>query len=304
MAASAGSLTKLCVEPGASAHTFDTNSEPYRFWNVGLKRRGTIIDPNTIQGTRSHPSERTRSGPSLTRGPITMPASPLDLDAWLQRAMGGTKTVNAIAVADTVPWFGVLVQYYSGKTIEYKDCKLDRLILQGNAHQEGQEPEPISMSLDIVGLTTAVDTSYPSLTLGTAAGNYPYTFCDATTSQVSSSRTIRAFTLVIDNHIRPIWGNGSCTPTDLMESDRTVVYSVYVPFTSANADLYAQSAAGTTGTLVLTNGSLSCTFTFGVLQAPIVGPSIEHKGEVLLPITYVARKVSSTMEIAVSNVSS
>jgi hypothetical protein len=113
MAASAGSLTKLCVEPGASAHTFDASSEPYRFWSCHLKRRGTIIDPNSINGTRSHPSERTRGGPSLVRGPITMPPSPLSLDRWLERAMGGTKSVNTIALAETVPAFGVLVEYYS-----------------------------------------------------------------------------------------------------------------------------------------------------------------------------------------------
>lgn len=299
--ASAGSLTKLCVEPGASAHTFDTSSEPYRFWTCSLKRRGTIIDPNTIQGTRTHASEVTRSGPSLVRGAITMPISPADLDRWLERALGGTKSGNNIAVAETVPAFGVLVQYYSGKTIEYKDCKLDKLILQGNAHQEGQTPEPIQMTLEIVGLTTAVDTSYPSLTLGVTLAHAPFTFCDATTSQVSSNRTVRAFSLVIDNHIEALWGNGSCTPVELLERDRTVTYQVLVPFTSTNVDLYAQSAAGTTGNLVFTNSTVSTTLTFGVLQAPIVGPSIQHKGEVLLPVTYTARGITTTAEIAAVN---
>ncbi len=304
MSASAGSLAKLCMEPGASPHTFDSSSEPYRFWSCTVRRNGTIIDPNTIQGTRTHASEVTRTGPSLIRGSITMPVSPLDLDRILERTLGGTKTVNAIAVADTVPAFGLLVQYYSGQTIEYTDCKIDRMTISGNTHQEGEAAEVIQMQLDIVGLTAVVDTSYPTLTLGTAAGNAPYTLCDTTSTQIAVARRVRAFSLSIDNHIEVIWRNGSCTPIALLEQDRTVTYQEVVPYFSTNEDLYAQSAAGTTGTLVFTNGSLSTTFTFGVLQAPIIGPSIQHKGEILLPVNYVARGVSTTKEIAASNVSS
>ena len=303
MTASAGSLTAICVEPGASPHTFDANSEPYRFWGCSVRRNGTIIDPNTIQGTRSHASEVTRAGPSLVRGQISMPISPLDLDRWLERAMGGTKSVNTIALADTLPSFGVLVKYYSGQTIEYTDCKVDRMILQGNAFQEGSSPEPIQMTLEIVGLTAVVDTSYPSLTLGTAAGNAPYTFCDLTTTQVSAARKIRSFSMVIDNHLEALWGNGSCTPIEILERDRFIGVTENVPYFADNEGLYAQSAAGTTGTLVFTNGSLSCTLTFGVLQAPIIGPSIQHKSEVLLPVSYTARTVSTTKELVATNAS-
>lgn len=301
MSANPGSLTALCMEPGASPHTFDTNSEPYRFWVCDVARRGTIIDPNSIQGTRSHVSERTRSGPSLVRGKITMPIAPLDLDRILERALGGTKSGDTIAVAETVPAFGLLVKYYSGQTIEYTDCKIDRMIIQGNAFEEGQQPEPIQMTLEIVGLTAVVDTSYPVLTLGVAAGHAPYTFCDVTSTQVSAARKLKSFTLVVDNHLEPYWRNGSCTPIGLMERDRTVTLQEWVPYISDNEALYAQSAAGTTGTLVFTNGTMSCTFTFGVLQAPVIGPVIQHKNEVLLPVAYQARSISTTKEVVATN---
>lgn len=299
-----GTLTKWCAEPGEAPHTFDTSSEPYRFYQFGVRKIGTIMEPNSILGTRSHVSERTREGPSYVAGQISMAPSPLDLDRWLERGLGGTKSGNTIALTETIPYFGLLAEYYTGKTIEYKDCKLRSLTIRGNAYEEGETPQPVEMILDVVGKSTAQNTAFPVLTYGITAADKPYIFEDLTTTQVGTARKIRAFVFRIVNDVEVTWRNGSLTPVCLRERDRLVTVQALVPYTSDNADLYDQSAAGTTGNLVLTNGSYSLTLTFGVLQAPSIGPAIQHRGEILLPVNYTARMTGTTRELVATNVSS
>jgi len=100
--------TRYWVEPGASPHTFDSSSEridPYA-WSVG--KHGTILFADTIRGTRDQPSERTRSGPYMIRGRITLPVDVALMDLWLPRILGGNESADVFPVAETLPAFGLL----------------------------------------------------------------------------------------------------------------------------------------------------------------------------------------------------
>lgn len=73
-----GSQARLCFEPGAAPHTFDTSSEPYDFLYEGLRKQGRIVGGRGIRGTRSRSVERTRQGAYPVGGRIAFNISPAE----------------------------------------------------------------------------------------------------------------------------------------------------------------------------------------------------------------------------------
>lgn len=282
------------VEPGGSAHTFDSSSERYELVRESVSKQGVILDTNGIRGTRSHHSIRTRAGSYEAGGTVVTHPDPVGLDLWLPRILGGTESADSFPLAEALPAFGMLFDRVGG-TFEYKDCYVNRATFRG---QQGQLVE---LEMDIWAAQEATGTSAPSVSLGTAANNAPYVFSDGVLTIFSGARTMMDFECVIDNHLERRFAN-SLVATSITPQDRTVTLRCTTPFTSTELSaLYGTATAGVTGTLVLTNGGMSTTFTFGVLQLPDRSPNLTSKTEIKLGLEMTARMTGSTREIVITH---
>jgi len=300
--ASQGAQSLLCIEPLASPHTFDTSSEPYEFLYESLRRQGRIIGGHGVRGTRSASMERTRAGAYSVVGRIAMHPSPATLDLLLPRILGGTESADTFPLAETLPAFGVLIDRVN-EQFEYTDCKVNRAMFRGRAASlTGNDPEPIELVLEIVGKTEVTGTTYPALTLGTAANYAPYVFEDASSGLTlnAATRDMLAFELMIDNHLHARFSN-SLTATSITPRDRTVALQVLTPYTSDESNLYAQTNLGATGSLVFTNAGMSTTFTFGTLQVPPRSPIVKGKTEIGLELLMTARMSGATKELVITH---
>lgn len=291
--ASQGAQAKLCVEPLAAPHTFDTSSEPYEFISESIQKTGTNLDTEGIRGTRSHSKERTRRGTHEVGGSITINPSPADLDLWLPRILGAAESADSFALAETLPVFGVLVDRVA-QTFEYTDCKVNRAVFRSSAGGL------LELELDIMAKTEATGTSYPVLTLGTAANNAPYVMSDGVFTFVSAARKTMDIEIEIDNQLSRRFTN-SVTATDITPQDRVVTIRCTNPFTSDETSLYGQAQGGVTATAVYTNGGMSTTFTFAVVQFPDLSPTVGGKTEIPLVLEGIARMSGATKELVVTH---
>ena len=302
---STGAFAKLLFEPGASPHTFDASSELYEFLAENLGKEGRIVGGNEVSGSRSHRSERTRKAASYFRGSIVKNISPAELVTLLPKMLGAAASGTTFALDEDVPYFGVMIDRDYG-VFKYTDCKIDRWILKGRAPELGEDGEPdlLTLQLDIIASDEDPAASWPGSppSLGTSAAYAPYVFQDSCSGITlnGSTRDAMEFVIVGDNKIKALYTN-CLTPHSLVPRDRIIMARFRVPWNSTNADLYEQSAAGAAASVVLTNSTVSTTFTFGRLQVPPKSPFVRGKDTVDLVLEGQATMVSTTRELVVTN---
>jgi hypothetical protein len=161
----------------------------------------------------------------------------------------------------------------------------------------------VELVLDIMATDEATGTSVSgvsSVSISVASNAAPYVHSDAAFSFVSATRQVKEWWVLIDNHLQPRYVN-SVTATRISARDRTVVVRCVVPFDDDHDDLYAQSVAGASGTITLTNGNMSTLFTFANLQSPDNSPTIRGKTETHLMLDMIARMSSTTRELVVTS---
>ena len=299
-----GAQSRFCMEPGASPHTFDTASEPYDPLYETLSKKGRIVGGRTMRGTRSQAQERTRYGAFPVDGKVQFNVSPLDLDLWLPRMLGGAESSNSFPLAETLPSFGVLVDRVT-TTFQYTDGMVNRWILHGQAGPGDGDPDLLELTLEIFFKTVTTGTTYPALTLGVAAGNYPYMINDCSTLTLAgAARQMKEFWLVGNNFIERRWTH-SITTTRMSPRDRLINFRAVFPYDDDHDDLYGQARAGTTGTLTFTNAETSkvTSFVCGTLQSPDNCPNAMGKQEIDIVVEGTARKTGTTTELATTNAS-
>lgn len=296
--ASQGAMAKLYVEPAAAPHTFDTNSERWEFYAENIQKRGTIVNPPTIRGTRSPCSARSRSGPYTVGGQIHFPVSPVWLDSWLPRILGAAEVSDVFDVAETIPAFGILLSRIA-ETFQYTSCYVNRAVFR--PQPMGEMKTIITATLDIIGTAEITGTSAPNVTLDCSSAAYqPYLFSDTTITLLGTARQALDFVLVIDNHLDARFTN-SLTATSITPTNRTVVLRTTNPFTSDELDLYDQDVDGDDGQMVWTNENMSATWDFPNLQVPPESPTVTGKQEIPLYLTHTARRTTSDTEVTVTN---
>jgi hypothetical protein len=299
MACAQGALAKLCVEPGASAHTFDTSSEPYDFKYETLMKRPRVVGGNGIRGTRDQDVATTRYGSYPVGGRLALDVTPAMLDLWLPRILGGSETADNFPLAESLPSFGVLVDRVT-QTFQYTDCVVNRAVFHAKAGVGEGDPDLLEVVLELMGKNEITGTTFPVLTLSTASNARPYIHPDGVFTFASAAREIKEFWVMVDNHVQPRWVN-SLTATALCPHDRTVVVRAIGPYDSGNSNLYGQAIDGATGTIVWTQTGVSTTFTFGRLQAPINSPTVRGKTEIDMEITLIARATGATPSLNVTH---
>lgn len=276
---SQGVFSQVLFEPGASTHTFDSNSEIYEYLNHNIRPVGRIVGGNGIRGTRSRFKVRHRQGVTFIYGTMNMYVSPLDLVTLLPKMIGDSVSGTTFSLAEDTPYFGILCDNDEGVE-QFNDCKVDKWVIRSRAprFREDGEPEMLMLSLSIIGSSRASG-SWPGTppTLSTASNAAPYVFsdCDAAVTLSGSARAIEEFVLWGDNFQEAKYVN-SLSAHSIRPTDRLIGLTCRVPWNSTNSGLHAQAAAGAAASIAFTNGNLSTTFNFANLHVPTHGPAPER----------------------------
>jgi hypothetical protein len=293
-----GALARLFVEPGASPHTFDTSSETYDFISESVKASRTLLNSNTISGTRSQRSDRTRTGPDTVAGAIDFELTPQWLDLWLPRILGAAESSDVFAVAETLPEFGLKINRgnSTASTFNYLDCKVNRATIKG------QSGGVCMASVEIVGKSQTTGGASPAVAIGATAAYTPYVFTDAALSlndDLIGAAAISSFELTVDNLIESKFNN-SLTATCLRETDRLVTFRCNLAASDTNmTDMYSDNAGAVVFNIV--NGSRSALISLAQVQFGYEDPTVSGKSEVRWDIQGIARATSSVKEIIVTN---
>lgn len=274
--------------------TFDGSSYRFAFTSDSLRKQATVIESAGIRGTRSSMVESVRQGPYTVSGTLTTDVTPVMLDYFLPLILGGAESTDTFGIEETLPEFDVICDRVAG-TFKYSGCRVNRATFRGSKGQL------VSMSLDIIGETETTGESVPSVTLDTAAGDYPYAFTDSTVSIYSGSRSVNDFELTIDNVLVPN-GYNTSTAVDITTTDRIVTFRTNTRFTSTELSaLYDKGLTAGTVTLTLTNNNMSTVFALGRFQPPANSPIIDQNPEVTLPLEGIVRGITGSDEIIVTN---
>lgn len=300
-----GSLYKLLVEPGPSAHTFDTSSELYETLDgTGIMPTQERVYNAGMTGTRDERSERVRKGNKGVTAVIVIEPSPKDLDLWLPRIMGTAAAGDVFAFADsmavtgTVVPFGLLEERQTQET-QAKDCLVNKATFESTAGS------PLKLTMEIIGKDWAVGTTFPDRDgddLGvTAVSDDFYLHSDSVYTLGSSATEVLSSTLTIDNKLNARYVN-STTAGFIFPQGRETTLSVTTPYTSDETDMFDVAASGlTTNSIVYTNSGCSTTFTFGSLQAPPELSPVSREAEITLTVNFIARSVTTTDSLKITN---
>lgn len=288
--ASMGHQSRLSLAAAGTAIASYTAS--CEFVSETLQKRATIVETAGLRGTRSRPAERTRDGAYTVGGTLMFHATPLLLDLLLPRILGAAEASDLFALAETLPEFDVLLDRVTQRFV-YGGCKVHRAIFRGRAGGL------LELQLDLLGKTeTASSTPFPSIAAPT---DPPYVFHDGTLTLLGASRKMFDFTLTIDNALAARFTN-SVAATDVSPTDRVIGFECQTPYTSDEADLYGQTAAGAAAaSLAFVNGGYSTTFSLAKLQLADMSPTVGGRGEIVLTLRGTARKSGSTPELQVTH---
>lgn len=299
-----GAFAQFAIKAGTGDVDFSSGATRLPFYHEDFQCIDTVGVPDVIIGSRTVPSERARRGPQLTRGVMRVPVSPLELDTYLPLILGANEAANVFAVAETVPTWAALFDKVS-RRYKYKDGVVDKAVFQAVQSGPGAPPNFIVLTLECLFKDEdgANNPSFPSLSLGITTGYVPYVFEDSVVTLDGTAREPMAWSIGINNHIDQRYVT-SLTPVTNCPTRRTVSASFKFAADSDHIGLRNVALAGISGTVAITVGSLSTTFTFGRLQAPRKTPIITGHTESQFTVNFVARGVSTTKEIEVTNVSS
>lgn len=298
-----GAFAQFAVKTGTGSQDFSSGALRLPFYHEDFQCIDTVGPPDVIVGSRTVPSERARRGPQLTRGIIDVPVSPLELDTLLPMILGAVEATNVFAVAETVPTFAALIDKVS-RRYQYTDGVVDKATFHAVQSGPGAPPNFIVLRMECLfkDEDAATNAAYPSLTLGLTTGYIPYVFEDSVLSLATVAKEPMAWTIGINNFIDQRYV-ASLTPVTNCPARRRVTLSAKFAADTDHVALRNVATAGVAGAIVVTNGSLSTTFDFACLQAPRKTPIITGHTESDFTVNFVARGLSTTKEIVVTNVS-
>lgn len=299
-----GAFAQFAVKTGTGSQDFSSGATRLPFYHEDFQAIDTVGPPDVIVGSRTVPSERSRRGPQLTRGIIDIPVSPLELVTVLPMMLGANASGTTFALAETVPTFAALIDKVS-RRYQYKDGVIDKATFHAVQSGPGAPPNFIVLRLECLFKDEDDETNaaYPSLTLGLTTGYVPYVFEDSVSTIDAVAREPMAWTIGINNFIDQRYV-ASVKPVTNCPARRRVTASFKFAADTDHVALRKVALAGVAGSVAITNGSLSTTFAFACLQAPRKTPIITGHTESDFTVNFVARGLSTTKELIVTNVSS
>lgn len=274
-------------------------TEKYLLVAGDVVKRGTVLQAEGVEGTRSYRHENAVKDQYVVGGTVTLHPTPVDLVAWLPRILGAAASGTTFALAETVPEFRV-THHKVSKNYDYDGCKVNSATFRSSAGSP-----KLSLEMDIQGKTETQNTdAFPSIEISTLQ---PYVHSQLVLTLGGTAYTVEDIAININNFLQLDRFFNSTTRVDLLEGDREITMSCLFPFGTDEAALYDLAIAGVAGTAVWTNGAYSITFTFAKLQAPAeTAPFAGRRGETKLRVNFNARAISTagaitTRELVVTN---
>jgi hypothetical protein len=271
----------------------------HAFSSCTIAKQAVHVLSDGIRGVRGRQSEEVVDGPYVAGGELVLEPRPDTLNKWLQYALGGTPagTPSVIALAETLPTFVVDIDK-GPKHCRYAGCKVNTATFRSS---QGQ---PLALAMDIQALTEDSTITFPSISSSLSLLQ-PYMHHNLGTTGVTIGGVNYkpfAVEVMIDNALVQDRFQSTITRTELPEGDRAVQLSLDFPFTTDENALHEIAVAGISGSVQWTNGGYSLLFTFGRLQAPEIGPSIDARtGEVFRRLSFTSRRLTTTQELTATN---
>lgn len=249
-----------------------------------------------IRGILDHPKEKITIGRLHIGFEVTMNPSPAELDVLLPLMGGSESPTDTFTIGDTYSTFTSVVDYGT-KVHHYTNCKAGRAVFFG---QRGAMP--IGLTLQVLGTGLSEDTSFGTPTALDL--DIVYAFHEGVLTYSSTEYNFDRFQLVIDPHLQVQWNN-SATPTEICATNRTILLSTNVPYTSSEASLLTTplltNADGAAASLAFTRSGESTTFTFANLKSVARPPAIPGKTALRLPLNFRCYRSSTSPALTVTN---
>lgn len=313
-----GAYGKLLIEPGSSAHTFDSDSERYDFIPPEtLQKHGRIIGGQGVWGGLYPITTRGRTGHYYCYGTVKLNPSPGYLDTLLDYLVGDEDT-DVWYPKNCPNRFGVLVYRDledTVKSFEYQDCEIAWWELEARAprFREGEgidenAPDLLTLTMGIIALDEDSSTTWPGTepALPEGATYYPYALSDCTFTLNSSSREVFGFKLRYENNRVPVYGN-SLTAIGFThtKSGRRITLDVNLPWDENNDDLYDMAYTGAAASIEAAISPYSTTFSIANFKVPPESPYIVGVGPNYFTIRGMAfglaANETTTKEFSVTN---
>lgn len=286
MPAAMGVNAKLGI--GASS----TVDLPIEFTSETIALTEQFVDGGGFRGSRSHQAERVRRGTRQVGGAIVCNPTPLELDYLLPWSTGGTKSVNAIALAETTPARFITIDR-DVKVITYNGCKVASQQFQASVGG------PLTVTTNIVGIdeTVANTGTFPSIVADVTGG--PYMLSDLALTFGGTTYQCSSIDFTIDNALDVQFFNSEI-PTRITASDRMIPVNITLPYGDAQP-LHGSALAGVAVVATFTQATRSFVASFPAVQFPRQSAVTGGRGEIMLSLAGVARKSGSTPEAAFTN---
>ncbi len=299
-----GTKARMYAKDGSGVPNWTTGTiKTFPFYRESLRYIGSVVHPQVITGDRSEHGERARKGPSLYAGDITFGVSPAEMAFWAPYFMGTIASGTTFALsANVLLPFAILIDKVTAQ-FEFSSCYVTKALVVGKQNGPGGPPNFLTLQLSIIALAYQKNPTPPTATLDAITGDLvPMVFedCASAITIQSSARETKQFAILINNFVKSRYVN-SIEPSILYPVHRQVSLQTRHPYDTGTSALDAVAlSASAGGSIVATNGSVSVTWTFGLLQLIPQSPVVPGKVELDITQNFVSRMTGSTRELVMT----
>ena len=283
---SQGAMAKAAVD---DAVPFDGSSVSIEILSESVRRIDTHLDTNGMRGSKDMSADRVRLARSAISGSLSMNPDAAEVDWFIEKILGGTTAVGVTAVADTLPYWQLMVDRIA-KVYTYTD------LVVGQATISGSAGDMLTLALDVEGESEVVGSAGAFAGGALSAGN-TYVMSDVTLTLGGTVYPCSQFSLVINNNLDADRYNNSLSRSAIVSAGRLVTLSANLPFTPDTAALHAMAIGGVAGILAWTDGSDVYTFTMPNVKAPSNTPVASGKSEIRWDLAMTARETGGVASI-------
>lgn len=293
-----GTKARLYAKDGSGTLAWNSGTiRSFPFYRESMRKIGSVVHPQVITGERDEHGERARKGPNLYYGTITFGVSPSELAFWAPYWLGGTPSGTSYPIATTLSPFGLYIDKVTTKYAFY-DCYVDKALVVGKQNGPGGPPNYLTLQLTIYALSyTNSPATTATASIATITGDYvPLVFEDAASDITikGSARETKQLAILHENFLKSRYVN-SLDPSIIYPTHRRVSVQARHPFDTGTSALDdADLASSAASTFAFTNGTVSATWNFTLLQLVSQTPIVQGKVEVDLVSNYVSRASGST----------
>jgi len=288
---SIGSAGKLAIQGGSTPRSFNGSSERYDFLYETLTKKQRRVGNRGIKGDLSEWSERNVEGASMISGVVAFNVTPEFMFNFMPRIIGNVTNGDnesgdpIYEPGTSLPSFDVLINR-EAKTFHYKECYVNRCIIRGENVPSEDEPEVITVVLQLIGKERVTTTAWPNPepALGITVNSLPDIMGTSVLTLGGEDYPYDRFVLSIDHNLIVKFRN-SKTISCIRPGMRKVRLQTNNPFLSASFDaLHDTVGSPISGSLMFEavhgENTATTTFTFGTLDNMGEDHNIRGKTEI------------------------